>query len=132
MPESEDVLCLKIKYNIISYPIFIFFLFDFQYPELSSFKNNIYKLVEEKVVLNLKEEYKLLGLIAVPKRNHYNTIIFNPIGQNIINKFTQNKKYYYDGMKNGGKIVELNEGEDWKEIGISYMVQYKKIWSWMK
>ena len=126
LPKSEDVLCLKIKYNIISYPLFIFLLFDFEYPELSSFENNIFKLVEEKLVLNFKEEYKLLGLIAVPKRNHYNTIIFNPIGQNINNKFTQNKIYYHDGMKNGGQIVELKEGEDWKEIGIPYIVVYKK------
>ena len=30
LPKSKDVLCLKIKYNIISYPLFIFLLFDFQ------------------------------------------------------------------------------------------------------
>ena len=29
-------------------------------------------------------------------------------------------------MKNGGQIVELKEGEDWKEIGIPYIVVYKK------
>ena len=85
-------------------------LFDFQYSELSSFKNNIYKLVEEKLVFNFKEEYNLLGLIAVPERNHYNTIIFNPIGQSIINNyFAQNKIYNHDGMKNGGKIMKLKK-----------------------
>ena len=31
LTKYEDVLCLKIKYNIISYPLFIFLLFDFQY-----------------------------------------------------------------------------------------------------
>ena len=45
----------------------------------------------------------------------------------INNKFTQNKIYYHDGMKNGGKIMELKEGEDWKEIGIPYLVINKKI-----
>ena len=29
LPKNEDVLCLKIKYNIISYPETIFLLFDF-------------------------------------------------------------------------------------------------------
>ena len=32
--EKEDVFCLKIKYNIESYPNFLFILFVIQYSEL--------------------------------------------------------------------------------------------------
>ena len=48
VPGSEDVLCQKIKYNLLSYPEFFFLLFDFQYTELELYKTQIYKLVEEK------------------------------------------------------------------------------------
>lgn len=36
---KEGVLCLKINYNIISYTAFLFILFDFQFGELSNYKN---------------------------------------------------------------------------------------------
>ena len=39
--KNEDVLCLKIKYHIISYPNFIFLIFDFQYSELKNNKAQI-------------------------------------------------------------------------------------------
>ena len=29
LPKNEDVLCLKIKYNILKYPVFLFLLFYF-------------------------------------------------------------------------------------------------------
>ena len=35
--KTEDVICLKIKYDIISYPQFLFLIFDFPFLEL---KNN--------------------------------------------------------------------------------------------
>ena len=35
--KKEDVLCLKIKYNILNFPKFLFILFDFQYSELSKY-----------------------------------------------------------------------------------------------
>ena len=38
LPKNEDVLFLKIKYNIVSYPNFIFLKFDFQYSELEKIK----------------------------------------------------------------------------------------------
>ena len=93
MPGSEDVLCVKIKYNLLNYPIFLFLLFDLQFTELETYKSQIYKLVEDKLVLNFKAEYKLVGIIAAPCINHYNTIIFNPIGRSINKYFTTNNIY---------------------------------------
>ena len=127
LPKGEDVLCLKIKYSIISYPIFLFLLFDFHYYELLTFKEKIFNLIEDKLVLNLKEEYQLVGMIAAPGRNHYNTIIFNPTGHTINSNFTPNNIYFHDGMLNEGNIIALIEGENWKEKGIPYIVVYKKI-----
>ena len=127
VPKNEDVLCLKIKYNIISYPQFLFFIFDFQYSELINNKDQIFKLIEDYLVLNINAEYKLSGIIAAPSHNHYNTIIFNPIGLTINSRFTPDKIYYHDGLYNQGNIVQINENMDWKKIGIPYIVLYKKI-----
>ena len=124
---KEDVLCVKIKYNIVSYPVFLFILFDFQYSELYKHKENIYKLVEDKITLNTRITYKLIALICAPSSNHYNTIIFNPIGLTINSHFTPNNIYYHDGLLNNGKIVALKNGEDWKKIGIPYIALYKQI-----
>ena len=124
---KEDVLCVKIKYNIESYPTFLFLLFDFQFSELNRYKDKIYKLVDNTIVFNIRLEYKLVGLISAPKRNHYNTIIFNPRGSTIDPKFTANNIYYHDGMLNNGNITALKRGEDWKNIGIPYIALYKKI-----
>ena len=124
---KEDVLCLKIKYNIMSYPVFLFLLFDFQYSELVKYKDNIYKLLDDKIALNIKIDYKLIGLIAAPSKNHYNTIIFNPLGSTINSYFSSNNIYYHDGMLNDGHILALNKGEDWKKIGIPYIALYKKL-----
>ena len=127
LKNSEDVLCVKIKYNITEFPIFIFLLFDFQYSDLYKYKDNIYKLIEETITLSINAEYKLLGVIAAPNYNHYNTIIFNPIGQTIHNSFTPNKIYYHDEMKNKRKIMSITNGTDWRSLGIPYIVLYKKL-----
>ena len=124
--EKEDVLCLKIKYNIETYPEFLFILFDFQYSDLVKNKDNIFNLLDSKIAFNLKTEYKLVGIIAAPKNNHYNAIIFNPIG--VLNTaFSANNIYYHDGMLNNGRITTLKVGEDWKRIGIPYIALYKKL-----
>ena len=115
---KEDVLCVKIKYNIESYPTFLFILFDFQFPELNHYKYRIYKLIENIFAFNLKLEYKLVCMISSPKRNHYNIIIFNPTGSTINSKFTPNNIYYQDGILNDGNITPLKKGEDWKSIVI--------------
>jgi len=124
--EKEDVLCLKIKYNIEAYPEFIFILFDFQYMELVKNKENIFNLLDSKLAFNLKTEYKLVGIIATPKNNHYNVIVFNPIG--VLNtNFTANNIYYHNGYLNNGRISTLKIVGDWKRIGIPYIALYKKL-----
>ena len=59
---------MKIKYNIISYPLFLFILFDFKYSELFSFKVQIIKLIEEKITFEIKEQYKFVGLSKAQKK----------------------------------------------------------------
>ena len=124
---NEDVISPKIKYNIISYPQFLFLIFDFQHPQLKNKKEQIFKLIVDHLVLNINAEYKLSGIIAAPSYNHYNTIIFNPLGRSINKYFTPNNIYYHDGMCNNGCIVALKKGEDWKNKGIPYIALYKKL-----
>ena len=81
-------------------------MFDFQYSELIKNKENIFNLLDNKIAFNLKTEYKLVGIIAAPKINHYNTIIFNPLGE-INTFFSANNIYYHDEMLNDGRILSL-------------------------
>ena len=103
--EKEDFLCVKRKYNNVSYPSFLFLLFDFQYSGLTKYRDNIYQLLDDKITLNLKTEYKLIGVITAPSINHYNTIILNPLGSTINSYFSSNNIYYHDGMLNNGHIL---------------------------
>ena len=38
-------------------------LFDMQYNELNMYKNDIVNIVEDKIILNIKIEYNLVGII---------------------------------------------------------------------
>ena len=93
------MLYAKIKYNIFSYPKTLFVLFDMAFSDLIKYKDVIFKLVEEKIILNFNVEYKLAGIISCPYYNHCNAFIFNPIGSNIDQNFTSNFIYYHDGTK---------------------------------
>ena len=84
-------------------------------------------MIEDQLVLNLDIEYKSSAIISVPSFNHYNTIIFNPIGLSINTNFNPSKIYHHDGLDNNGKITEIDENMNWKDIGIPYIVLYKKI-----
>ena len=77
-----------------------------------TYKDKILNLIEEKIVLNINVEYKLIGIISVPNRNYYNTIIFNPIGSAIDSHFTANNIYYHDCMLNNDHIEAIKDGED--------------------
>ena len=124
---KEDVLCTKVKYNLESYPIYMTILFDMSYSDIYKFKEKIYKIAEDTVLLNLNKEYKLIGIISLPSYNHYCSIIFNPNGKYINEYFQSNYIYYHDGMQNDGKIVRIKEGEDWRRLGIPYILIYKLI-----
>ena len=121
---KEDVLCTKVKYNLESYPIYMTVIFDMSYSDIYKYKEKIYKITEDYVVLNLNKEYKLKGIISLPSYNHYCSIIFNPTGKYINEYFQPNYIYYYDGMQNDGKIVRIKEGEDWRKLGIPYILNY--------
>ena len=79
----EDLLCTKVKYNIESYPNYLIVLFDMSNSELENYKDNIFKLTGDKLILNFPKEYKLKSMISLPSSDHYICIIFNPIGRNI-------------------------------------------------
>ena len=111
----------------MSYPIFLFLLNNIQYTELTKYKEKIYKLLDNIIIVNLRAEYRWIGLLCAPSINHFNPIIFNSIGLSINNNFTPNNIYYHDGMLNNGCINALKDGEDWKNIGIPYIVLCKKI-----
>ena len=66
--KSEDLLCTKIKYNILSYPTFVFVLFDMNYEELEQYKQNIYNMTEDVLFLNFNLSYKMIGIITVPEK----------------------------------------------------------------
>ena len=53
---KEDLLCTKVKYNIENYPIFINVLFDMGYSDLIKYKDNIYKISEDVIFLNIDKE----------------------------------------------------------------------------
>ncbi len=96
-----------------------------QFDELEIYKNDIFSINENKILLNIKVEYNLVGIIAAPKANHFNSIIFNPLGKTIDSYFKSNFIYYHDGEKNNGKVTSLGKNEDWKNLGIPYIVLYK-------
>ena len=50
------------------------------YEELEQYKQNIYNMTEDELFLKFNLSYKMIGIITVPVKNHYNTIIFNPMG----------------------------------------------------
>ena len=45
LPKNEDVLYLKVKYNLISYPEFLFLIFDLKYTDLANHTHKIFKLM---------------------------------------------------------------------------------------
>ena len=122
----EKLCCVKIKYNIVKYPDFLFVLFDLNYDSLVKNKEYIVLICESKILLNINIEYELKSAICCPFRNHFNVIIFSPAGSVINNNFSMNKIYNHDGCLNNGKIVSLNSGDDWRSLGIPHILIYKK------
>lgn len=96
------------------------------YEELTKWENHIYDLLEDNIILGLNIEYYLYGIFACPSNNHYNSIIFNAKGITIDSFFKFNLIYYHDGIFNEGRIVPINNKNDWKKIGIPYIAIYKR------
>ena len=59
----------------------------------------MFKIVEDKIILNYKNEYKLKEVISLPEYNHYICLIFNPLGKIIDSYFKANNYYYHDEKK---------------------------------
>ena len=49
------------------------------FQDLEKNKENIFKIAEDIIFLNINIEYKLKGIIALPSYYHYICIIFNPM-----------------------------------------------------
>ena len=103
------------------------------YEELHHSKSSNLNLIEETIILNFIVEYKLLGIIDYPPFNYYNDIeiiIFNSLGCSIDRTLSDNFKYYHDSTSNNGNIMQLYPFENWKYIGILYIViyQFKKLY----
>ena len=47
----------------------------------------------------------------------------------INSQLTPNNIYFHDGMFNDGSITALKKGEDWKNVGIPYIILYKKLFN---
>lgn len=109
----------------MSYPKILFILFDMNYETLHNNKSSIFNSVEDTIILNFNVEYRFSGIIACHSFNLYNAIIFNPLGWVINKKFCANYIYYHDGNANDGNITQFNPFENWKDIGIPYIVIYK-------
>ena len=96
------------------------------YEELTKWENHIYDLLEDNIILGLNIEYYLCGIIACPSNNHYNSIFVNPKGIIMDSFFLFNLIYYHDSILNDGRIVPINNKNDWKKIGIPYIAIYKR------
>ena len=77
-------------------------------------------------MLTYEITYLLKGIINIPFEGHYSSIIFNPCGYNILESFKPNLIYNLYGFKNYGKIMEINNLENWRDLGLSYFAIYKK------
>ena len=105
--------CFKSSFEIISYPKYIFFLFDMEvsdnslinYENLKQNQNKILSLLRYQFNFDNKR-YRLLGIINMPQFNHYNSCIINC---NYNNNYVQiNKNFYCDCKVNNSEIYSEN------------------------
>ena len=125
--KEDNLLSTIVQYQIDTFPDILFILFDLSYDKLSLYKESIFKIVKDEIILTYNINYKLKGVINIPFNGHFSCVIFNPCGSNIKDVFQPNQIYKHDGMLNLGKVVEMKESEDWKDLGIIYIAIYKKI-----
>ena len=114
------------KYNINSYPEYLLILFDMDIQDLINYKDKILALLDNNIVLNFGIEYELKGIIMIPYDGHYSTVIFNPKGSLIDTAFKNNNIYIHDSLKNNGKIIEIQNIDEWINSGNPYLAIYFK------
>ena len=86
----------RITYQIITYPKFLFILFDLRsYEQLKKNKNLLQKFFVEKLKLTEKDFYNLNGCVSCPSYNHFMFFINN---LDISDYFEESEKknYYYN------------------------------------
>ena len=122
----DDLLSTIVKYNINSYPEYLLILFDMDIQDLINYKDKILALLDNNIVLNFGIEYELKGIIMIPYDGHYSTVIFNPKGSLIDTAFKNNNIYIHDSLKNNGKIIEIQNIDEWINSGNPYLAIYFK------
>ena len=121
----------RITYQIITYPKFLFILFDLRsYEQLKKNKNLLQKFFLEKLNLTEKDFYNLKGCVTCPSYNHF-TLFINNLDISFDFEELENKKnyYYYDTEFNGN--FQLCHTSDLYEIFtydiLPYLLVYEKI-----
>ena len=123
---KDNFLTTRTKYNIISYPNFLFIFFDLEYKKLLINKDKIKMLSEKNFVLGYDISYTLVSLVVIPFDGHFACVILKPYGKFIKNKFKSYKNYLHDNLKSNGNIIEFDDSEDLFKFGIPHILIYKK------
>jgi hypothetical protein len=80
---------------------------DKYFNDLGKTKNKANILFKSELRI-LNDLFELIAVVYIPVRNHFTSAIFNY--NNDIEKFLKKGyNYYYDGLKNGGKMMEIDE-----------------------
>ena len=103
---KDNFLTNKTKYNIISYPNFLFIFFDLEYKKLLINKDKIIMLSEKNFVLGYDISYTLVSLVVIPFDGHFACVILN--------------------LKSNGNIIEFDDSEELFKFGIPHILIYKK------
>ena len=110
------------QYKLDLFPDILFLLFDLSYEKLSLNKESIFKIIKDEIILSYNINYILKGFINILFNSHFSCVIFNPCDSNIKDIFQPNLIFKYDEFLNLGKVVEVKDSEDWKDLGIMILL----------
>ena len=120
----------RITYQIISYPHFLFILFDMRsYQHLKQKRDLIKKLFIEDLKLTENDQYKLKGCITCPGYNHFTMFINKLTIKDINNELELNKNYYYDDNEFNGNFQRCNNSDIYQILNFDifpYLLIYEK------
>ena len=120
----------RITYQIISYPNFLFILFDMRsYQHLKQKRDLIKKLIIEDLKLTENDQYKLKGCITCPWYNHFTMFINKLTIKDINNELELNKNYYYDDNEFNGNFQRCNNSDIYQILNFDifpYLLIYEK------
>ena len=88
------------NYEIVSYPNFLFVVFDvLSYSELKANKDKIKPLTYLEICFKENAKSNLSSIIACPFSCHYSSIIVKYKGTEYDGLLKNNKVYYHDDLK---------------------------------